>query len=83
MSGNFAIILSLMQRVMGYPLTLQNFNFDVSSDINGRLRQKSKDVMYMIITLPEAKSFLILSCSLLCFRKRIFVQNFFFDHNVR
>ena len=26
-SGNFAIILSLMQRVMGYPLTLQNFDF--------------------------------------------------------
>ena len=26
-SGGFAIILSLMQRVMGYPLTLQNFDF--------------------------------------------------------
>ena len=68
---------------MGYPLTLKNFDFDVSLDINGRLRHKSKDVMYMIITLPEAKSLLILSCPLFCFRKRIFVQNFFFDHNVR
>ena len=55
-SGNFAIILSLMQRVMGYPMTLNFFDFDVSLDINGRLRQKSKDVMYMIITLPKAKS---------------------------
>ena len=72
-----------MQRVMGYPLTLQILIFDFSLEINGRLRQKSEDVMYMIITLPEAKSFLILSCPLFCFRKRIFVQNFFFDHNVR
>ena len=82
-SGNFAIILSLMQRVMGFPLTLKKIDFDVSFDINGRLRQKCKDVMYMIITLPEAKSFLILSCPKFCFRKRKFVQNFFFDHNVR
>ena len=66
-----------MQRFMGYPLTLKKIDFDVSLDINGRLRQKSKDVMYMIITLPEAKSLLILSCPLFCFRKRIFVQNFF------
>ena len=72
-----------MQRVMGYPLTLKFFYFYVSLDINGRLRQKSKGVMYMIITLPETKSFLILSCPLFCFRKRIFVQNFFFDRNVR
>ena len=71
------MILSLMQRFMGYPLTLKKFDFDVSLDINGRLRQKSKDVMYMIITLPEAKSLLILSCPLFCFRKRIFVQFFF------
>ena len=71
-----------MQRVMGYPLTLQNLIFDVSLDINGRLRQKRKDVMY-ISTLPEAKNFLILSCPRFCFRKWIFVQNFFFDHNVR
>ena len=72
-----------MQRGMGYPLTLQNFDFDVSLDINGRLRQKSKDVMYMLITLPEAKGFLILLCPLFCFRKRVFVQNFFFDHKLR
>ena len=44
-----------MQRFMGYPLTLKKIDFDVSLDINGRLRHKSKDVMYMIITLPEAK----------------------------
>ena len=72
-----------MQRVMGYPLTLKKLIFDVSLDINSQLSQKSKDVMYMIITLPEAKSFLILLCPLFCFRKRIFVQNFFFNHNVR
>ena len=57
--------------------------FDASLDINGRLRQKSKNVMNMIITLPEEKSFLILSCPLFCFRKRIFVQKNVFDHNVR
>ena len=72
-----------MQRVMGYPLTLKKIIFDVTLDINGRLCQKSKDVMYMIITLPEEKSFLVLSCPIFCFRKRIFVQNFFFDHIVR
>ena len=72
-----------MQRVMGYPLTLKKMIFYVSLDINGRLRQKRKDVMYMIITLPEAKSLMILSCPLFCFRKRIFVQNFFFDLSVR
>ena len=48
-----------MQRFMGYPLTLKKIDFDVSLDINGRLRHKIKDVMYMIITLPEAKSLLI------------------------
>ena len=67
----------------GQSVDTKNFDFDVSLDINGRFRQKCKDVMYMIIKLPEAKSLLILSCTLFCLRKRIFVQNFFFDHNVR
>ena len=60
------------------------FIFGVSLGINGRLRQKSKDVMYMIITLPEAKSFLILSCPLFLLSKTdICSKLFFFDHNVR
>ena len=40
--GNFAILLFLMQRVMDYLLALQDFDFDVSLDINGKLRQKVK-----------------------------------------
>ena len=77
-SGNFAIILSLMQRVMGYLLTLKNFDFDVSLDINGRFRLKCKDVMYMIITLPEAKNLLILSCTLFCLRNGYLFKTLFF-----
>ena len=74
-SGNFAIILSLMQRVMGYPLTLKKNDFDVSLDINGRLRQKSKD---MIITLPKAKSLLILSCPFFLLSKTDICSKLFF-----
>ena len=44
---------------------------------------KSKDVKYTILTLPEIKHFLILSCLPFCFRKRILVLNFFFTHDVR
>ena len=40
--GNFAILLFLMQRVMDYLVALQYFDFDVSLDINGQLRQKVK-----------------------------------------
>ena len=39
---NFAIVLSPMQRVTGYLLTLQDLIFDVSLDINGQLRQQLK-----------------------------------------
>ena len=35
----------------GLSVDTKKFDFDVSLDINGRLRQKSKDVMYMIIAL--------------------------------
>ena len=44
---------------------------------------KNKDVTYTILTLPEAKRFLILSCLSYCFRKVILVSNFFFAQNVR
>ena len=68
---------------MGYPLTLQNLIFDVSLDINGRLRQKSKDVMYMIITLPEGKTLPDFIMSSFLLSKTDICSKLFFDHNVR
>ena len=56
--------------------------YDVSLDIYVKKLRK-KEVAYTIITLPEAKRFLFLSCLSFSFRKRVSVYNFFFDHNVR
>ena len=46
------------------------------------ITSKSKEVVYTIITLPEAKRFMFLSCLPFSFRKWVSVKNFFFDHNV-
>ena len=59
-----------MQRLMDYLLALQDFLiFDVSLDINGQLHQKSKEVAYTIITLPEAKRFMFFIMSSLFLSK--------------
>ena len=78
--GNFAILLSLMQRVTGYLLTPKDLDFRRFFGHERPITSKNKDVTY---TLPEAKRFLILSCLPCCFRKRILVQNICFAHNVR
>ena len=69
---------------MGYPLTLKKFDFDVSLDINGRLRQKSKDVMYVHdnnVTRGKKLTDFIMSSILLS--KMDICSKLFFDHNVR
>ena len=72
-----------MQRVMGYPLTLENLDFGIFFGHKRPITSKSKEVMYMMITLPEAKSFLILSCPLFSFENGYLFKTFIFDHNVR
>ena len=64
---------------MGYPLTLKKIDSDVSLDINGRLRQKSKDVMY--VTRGKKLTDFIMSSILLS--KTDICSKLFFDHNVR
>ena len=81
--GNFAILLYLMQHVTGYLLTSKDLDFLSFFGHKRPITSKNKDVKYTILTLPESKCFLILSCLPYCFRKRILVYNFFFAHNVR
>ena len=52
MYSNFALLLSLMQGVTDYLLTLQNFDFDIPLDINAKLRQKVK-TSHSNINIPE------------------------------
>ena len=75
--GNFAILLTLMQLATDYLLTLQDFDFWRFFGHKRPIQSKSKDVPYTILTLPETKRFLILSCLSFCFRKLILVLNFF------
>ena len=81
--GNFAILLSLMQRVMGYLLTLPNFDFLRSFEHKRPITSKSKDVTYTIITLQEAKTLPDFIMSSVLLSKTDIGLNLFFDHNVR
>ena len=67
--GNFVIFWFLMQRVVDYLLALQDFDFWRFFGHKRSITSKSKEVLYTIITLPEAKRFMCLSCLPFSFRK--------------
>ena len=78
--GNFAILLYLMQHATGYLLT-PKMDFLHFFGNKQPITSKNKDVTNTILTLPDAKRCLILSCLPYCFRKRILILKFFFAHN--
>ena len=66
-------LLFLMQRVMDYLLALQDFDFCRFFGHKRSITSKSKEVAHTIITLPEAKRFMFLSCLPFSFLKRVSV----------